>query len=239
MKIKLREKEGMVILDLEGNIDINASNFVETVGWTLNNKSKDIICNFEGVNLIDYVGVSLIAVVYKNILNQKGTIKIYNVPSHVMKFFAIVGLDRIFEYYMNEEQAINAVRKEKKRSRIMKQRLRRRFKRIPLKVTVEYKQKFSSKDLYYEGRIINLSGEGIFVTANKIFPVGETLLARINLKPGPGIIETEARVVWVVDKEIQAEDFPGMGLAFPDINHKKQEQIVRFVERHLTRSTPE
>ncbi|MFA7677678.1 MAG: STAS domain-containing protein, partial [Candidatus Omnitrophota bacterium] len=65
MKIKIREKTDITILDLEGNVDINASDFVEAVGWVLNNKSKNIICNFESVNLVDYVGISLIAVIYK------------------------------------------------------------------------------------------------------------------------------------------------------------------------------
>jgi len=112
MKINIREKEGMTILDLEGNIDINASSFVETVGWAINNKSKNIICNFEGVNLIDYVGISLIAVIYKNVSNHQGVMKLCNVPSHVMKLFSIVGLDRVFEYHVTEDHAIKKIKEE-------------------------------------------------------------------------------------------------------------------------------
>ena len=120
MKIRIREKEEVIILDLEGNISIDASSLVETVGAVLKEKTKDIICNFEGVNLVDYVGVSLIAVIYKNVLNQNGRIKLYNVPSHVAKLFSIVGLDKVFEYYPSEEIALAEIKKDKRSSKKLK-----------------------------------------------------------------------------------------------------------------------
>ena len=70
MNIKIREKENVVILDLEGIIDINSSDFIETVGTVVKNKAKSIICNFEKVEAVDYTGVSVIAVAYKNVLNH-------------------------------------------------------------------------------------------------------------------------------------------------------------------------
>ena len=119
MKIQVRKKEDVVILDLEGSINVNAANFVETVGKILDGEIKNIICNFESVNLIDYVGVSLIAVIYKNVLNKKGKIKLYAVPSHIINLFSIVGFDRIFEYYVSEEQALCAIKADRKEERIL------------------------------------------------------------------------------------------------------------------------
>ena len=40
MKILKREKEGISILDLAGNIDINSSDLIEAVGLALINKSR-------------------------------------------------------------------------------------------------------------------------------------------------------------------------------------------------------
>ena len=37
MKITVSEREGAVIIVPEGNIDINASEFVEAVGWSVAN----------------------------------------------------------------------------------------------------------------------------------------------------------------------------------------------------------
>lgn len=239
MKIDIREKDGMAILDLEGNIDINASNFVETVGWVLVNKSKNVICNFESVNLIDYVGISLIAVIYKNVSNHQGVMKLCNVPSHVMKLFSIVGLDRIFEYHVTEDHAIKKIKEEKNISESSDSQFRRRFKRIPFNSSIEYQPKFSSQDNFYNGKIINLSGDGVFVAAQKLFSMGDLLHARIHLLPEPGMLEVDAKVVWISDQEIQPEDFPGMGLEFNDINPEIQEKIVLFVEQHTARSAQE
>ena len=239
MKINTREKEDVVILDLEGSIDINSADFVETVGWALVTKSKNILCNFEGINLIDYVGISLIAVANKNILNHKGRMKLCNVPSHVQKLFSIVGLDKVFTYYENEDEAIKSFTEEVLFSHILEQRLRRRFKRIPLHNTIEYKQKYSTKDVFYKGRIINLSAIGVFIAAEKVFSIGETLTTRIDLTPAPGVIEVDSKVVWESDNEIQPMESPGMGLEFCNISPKVQEQIIDFVEKHLTHSSQE
>lgn len=240
MKINVREKEDIAILDLEGNIDINSSDFVETIGWVLVTKSKNILCNFEGVNLIDYVGISLIAVAYKNVLNHKGRMKLCNVASHVRKLFSIVGLDKVFDYYENEDDAVKSFKEEVLFSHILEQRLRRRFKRIPLHNIIEYKQKNSPQDVFYKGKIINLSAIGVFlITEEKLFPIGEILNARLNLTPAPGIIEVESKVVWEADKEIQPMESPGMGLEFYNIGPQAQEQIIDFVEKHLTHSSQE
>lgn len=239
MKIGIREQNNIVILDLEGSIDINASDFIETAGRALVQRTKNILCNFEGVNLIDYVGISLIAVAYKNILNHKGRMKLCNVPTHVKKLFAIVGLDKVFTYYETEKEAIESFKEEEIFSQILDQRLRRRFKRIPLKNAIEYKQKFSPKDTYFKGKIINLSAIGTFVIADKIFSIGEILSVRLHLLPTPGILDVDTKVVWVADEEIQPMESPGMGLEFYNISAQKQEQIIEFVEKHLTHSAQE
>ncbi|UCD15280.1 MAG: PilZ domain-containing protein, partial [Candidatus Omnitrophota bacterium] len=216
------------------NININASDLVETIGWVLANKSKDILCNFEGVNLVDYVGISVIAVAYKNVLNHKGRMRIYNVPFHVKKLFSVVGLDRVFECYNNEDQALRQFREEKAISKIMKKQLRRRFKRIDLHSNIEYKPISKPAASFYEGKILNLSAIGAFIIADKIFPIGEILSTRLHLLPKPGILKVETKVVWVADEEIQPLESPGMGLEFNNISSRMQTQIIKFVEKHLT-----
>jgi len=233
MKVILREKDDVVILDLEGNIDINASNLVETVGEILKRDIKDIVCNLESVNLVDYVGVSLLAVIYKNILNHQGRIVLYSIPSHVMKLFTIVGLDKVFEYYTTEEEALNHIKEERVISQILRTQLRRRFKRIPINLDIEYRQKLTTKNLFYRGKVVNLSAVGIFVVANKIFSAGELLFSRINFLPKPGIIELDAKVIWVAEGEEKFQGLCGMGINFHNITTEKQALIIQFVERHL------
>ena len=237
MKITIRESGDVVILDLEGNITIDASNLIETVGEILREKTKDIVCNFEGVNIIDYVGVSLVAVMYKNVLNQKGRIKLYNVPDHVSKLFAVVGLDKVFQYYSSEEEALEEIKNDKRSTDKLKQQLRRKFKRIPINATVEYKQSLSEKDFAYKGKIVNLSAKGVLVSAEHVFSFGDLLIMRLHLLPRPGVIKVNAKVVWVDEDREIFENLPAMGLEFYDIRSQTQEEIVQFVERHLTHTS--
>ncbi len=236
MTINIREKQDVVILDCEGNLDINASNFIETIGWVLVNKSKNILCNFEGINLIDYLGISLIAVAYKNVLNHNGKMKLYNVPSHIVKLFSIVGLDRVFIYYENEEKAIQSFKEDERICKILNQQLRRRFKRLHYKGEIEYKQKYSPSPLFIKGKIINLSAVGAFIIGEKIFSVGELLTTRLYILPEPPILEIEAKVIWVADGEIQPIESPAMGIEFYNISTQTQEKIISFIERNLASS---
>lgn len=235
MKIEVKEKEGGVVLYLKGNIDINASDLVETIGWVLKYKSKNIICDFKEVNLVDYIGVSIIAVVYKNVLNHRGRLRICNVPQHLRNLFSVVGLNRVFTYYESEEKALQSLREEEKILDVLSKKLRRRFRRIPFHTTIEYRQKFSLQDNFYKGRVINLSAMGVFIVTRKIFSIGEILFVRIYLKPKPyRILETEAKVVWIADQRVQPYDYPGMGLEFYNIDAQKQQEIVKFVEKHAS-----
>ena len=235
MNINVRQKHNAVILDICGDVDINASALVEAAGAALNNKINTIIFNFENVNLVDYVGISIIAVVYKNILNHGGSLRIYNVPPHVAKLFSIVGMDRVFYYYSSQEEALTAV-EEERQDIADRQPMRRKFKRVSLNVAIEYREKFSKDSTWYSGNIINLSAEGAFMAAEQLFPVGDDLLTRLHLKPQPGVVTITARVSWVADREIQAHDYPGMGLEFHNIPPRLQENIIQFVERQLGRS---
>jgi len=233
MKILRREKEGVAILDLEGNIDINSSDFIEAIGFTLLNKSKNIVCNMQGVNIVDYIGISVLAIAYKNVLNHKGNIKFYNIPLHVKKLFSIVGLNRVLECYVTEQQAINSFVEDAAINKILKKKLRRRFERIPFNSPVEYKLKFSRQDVFHRGKIINLSAVGAFVVGEKVFSVGEIMLTKLHLLPRPGIVEVETKVTWVSKGNINPLEYPAMGIEFYNITSQQQRKIMVFVDRNL------
>jgi Tfp pilus assembly protein PilZ len=50
----------------------------------------------------------------------------------------------------------------------------------------------------------------------------------------PGKIEVETKVVWLVEREIQPQIYPGMGVEFYNISPELEGQIVEFVNRNLT-----
>lgn len=238
MKIRTRIKQKVAILDLEGNIDLNSSDFIETVGWVLNHKTKNILCNFEGINLVDYIGVSVLAIIYKNVINHKGQIKFYNVPAHVNKLFSIVGLNRVLERYDLESQALNSFKEDQAIAEIMDKKLRRRFDRILFRSPIEYRLNSAAKEVFFRGKILNLSAVGAFVVGERIFSVDEVLWAKLHLMPKPGVIEVEAVVVWASSHRDNPLEYPAMGIEFRGATTKKQQEIMSFVNKHLAGTDP-
>ena len=113
MEIRARQKNGVLIMDLFGKIDVNSANFVEAVGQCVHDGYVDILCNFEEVEAIDYMGVSVVVIAYKEVVNNKGRMRFVNVPAHLRNILSITGLDRIVEIFATEEQAINSFKEDK------------------------------------------------------------------------------------------------------------------------------
>jgi len=236
LEIGFRRFDSIVILDLSGNIDIDSANLIEQVGWCLENGYKDILCNFENINLVDYAGLSVLTIAYKDVLNHNGSMKFVRVPAHVRKTFCLVGLDRLFELYEEEELALKGFQEDRIISEIQKKHLRRRFKRLDLDIDVEFKLD-GSREKFSSGKILNLSAVGILVFAEKTYPLGEILNLRLPLLPKLGVVELNAKVVWLVQKELQPQIYPGMGLEFYNLDSQTQKKIVEFVERNLPLSS--
>jgi anti-sigma B factor antagonist len=232
LEIEFRHVNSVAILDLSGSIDIDSSNFIENTGWCLENGYKDVLCNFANINMVDYSGLSVITIAYKNVINHKGRMKFVNVPAHVRRILCMVGLNKTFEMYESEEFAVNTFREDRIISDIQKIPLRRRFKRLPLGIDIQFKGK--QEDKFHHGKVLNISAVGLLVfTEEKTYPLGEVLDIRLSLMPKPGVLEINADVVWLVEKEVQPQIYPGMGLEFYKLDPKMQEAIVEFVERNL------
>ncbi|TBR20183.1 STAS domain-containing protein [bacterium] len=232
LTIEFRRINAIAILDLSGSIDMDASNFIENVGWCLENGYRDLLCNFENVNMVDYAGLSVISIAYRNVINHQGRIKFVNVPPHVSKIFSLVHLDRVFEICQTEDFALRSFEEDRIICEIKKMPLRRRFKRLPLDIDIQFKSKSESK--FHHGKVLNISAVGLLVfTEEKAYPLGEILDIKLALSPLPGMVELETKVVWLVDKNIQPQIYPGMGLEFYEINNAMQAKIVEFVERNL------
>ena len=233
LEINFRRFQNIAILDLTGSVDIDAANFIEMVAWCWSNGYKDILCNFENVNLVDYAGLSVLTIAYKDVVNHHARIKFVNVAVHIRKQLCLVCLDRVFEMYDDEQFALRTFEEDRVIAEIQKKQLRRRFKRLFLDIDIAFSATAKNEQLYH-GKILNISGVGMLVFAEKTYPLGEIVDIRCNLAPSPGLVETVMKVVWLVQKEIQPQIYPGMGLEFHNMEPKLQAQIIEFVERNLS-----
>jgi len=234
LEIRLRQKDNIIIMDLSGCIDVNCANLVEVVGQCLRDGYTDILCNLEDVEGIDYMGISVVVIAYKEVANSQGRMKFVNIPVHLRGVFAVSGMDRVFEVYATEELALNSFREDKAIENIKKMQLRRRFKRLPIDLKIELKSKKSNSPSCLKVDILNLSAVGAFIFGCDKFKLGDEVILKMRLAPKKEEIILEAAVVWVPDKEVQPHEYPGIGVEFRNISPEVQQELIDFIERNLS-----
>lgn len=234
MKIRVREVKDITVLDVEGRIDIDSAEFIETVGWVLKNNKLKILCNFENVDLVDYSGLSILAIAYKNVANHNGTMKFHSVGIHIKELFRIVQMDRVFQCYDNEQEAI--LNFDEKVLELERKLLRRRFKRLEINIEVTFRpKKIRDKAAKtYTGKVVNISGAGLFISARYIFPVRTQLDLEISLPKEMVPIEMEGMVIWVAEKNLQSYCYPGMGVQFINVDSQKQKELLDYIDKNIT-----
>lgn len=231
MSIRIREVNNISILDIEGKVDINSSDIIETVGWLTNTGKVNLILNLEGVDIVDYSGISILAIAHKNALNHKGKMKFINVALPIIEIFKVVKLDNVFEIYVDEESALNSFYGDE----ITRLQLRRKFKRLDIHLSVKYKMVGEQKKpKAFEGNVLNISAAGIYVYTPYTFPISSQLDLEFILPDIKPALEATGRVVWLSDKEIQPHAHPGMGVAFVHLTPEKEKAIIDFIDKNIT-----
>lgn len=231
MPIRIREVNSINILDIEGTIDINSSEIIETVGWLVNTGKLNIILNLENVDMVDYSGISILAVAYKNVVNHKGKLRFMHVPLSVIELFRIVRLDSVFETYIDEEACVNSFFEED----FEKLRLRRKFTRLEIHISVRYRiVSDQRKPKVFDGEVLNISAAGVYIYTPYTFPVNSPLELEFNLPGMPSTLEAEGRVIWLTDKKLQPHSYPGMGVAFIHLNPEREKAVVDFIDKNIT-----
>lgn len=234
MEIRARQKDSFIVLDLCGRIDVNSANLIEVIGQCIHDGYTDILCNFEEVDFIDYMGISVIVIAYKEVVNNNGRLKFVNVPVHLKGVFSVSGLDRIIDFYATEDLAINSFKEDKIIEKIKKMQLRRRFKRLPIEIKVELKAKYENPPVCLKVEVLNLSAIGAYIYGCEKFKLGDEVILKLKLAPKSQELELEAKVVWLPDKQIQHQFHPGMGIEFINISSAVQKKLLEFIERNLS-----
>jgi len=153
------------------------------------------------------------------------------VPSHITELFKATRLDIAFDIYDNEESALKSFEVSNK---VDKLSLRRRFKRLDVSITAKYKIGVSSSAKLFEGKVLNISGDGIFIHSKKTYPASSNLYIELWIKGAQKPLILSGTVIWLADKELQPHSYPGMGLEFTELDDKTQSQIIDFIEKNIT-----
>ena len=229
MNIREKKEGKVTVLYLDGKVDINSANLIETTGRLSAAGCTKILCNMKDINVVDNNGLSILAIAYKNVVNKGSVMKFCNVPENIKELFRMVRLDLVFDIYDDQAKAITAFATV---SRIDKLYLRRRFKRLEFYHPVKYYVAPAGQKKM-SGKILNISGEGVFIYTKNILPVLTKVKLEIKLS-GDAVFNVDGKIIWLADNDLQPHCFPGMGIRFVNISKETQREILDFIDKNLT-----
>lgn len=108
MKISTLVKQGVLIVRIEGELDMHvAEEFRNIVDDALEKSQvRNILLSLKGVSFIDSSGLGVILGRYKKLSILGGTMLAANVQPHIAKIFELSGLFKIIRQYSTETEAL-------------------------------------------------------------------------------------------------------------------------------------
>jgi anti-anti-sigma factor len=114
MKISTREKDDVLIFDIEGEIrrsDITDITLHQLVKDQLDSGKRNILLNFQNVEFIDSFGVGEILASYISTHNLGGKLKIAKISKKLYLVFQVTMLTKVFEIFDDEDLALDSFMK--------------------------------------------------------------------------------------------------------------------------------
>jgi len=111
MKISIRERNDVVIFDVEGEIrrsDISDLTLHQLVKNQLDSGKRRILLNFEQVDFIDSFGVGEILASYISTHNLGGKLKIVKISKKLYLIFQVTMLTKVLDISEDEDAALKS-----------------------------------------------------------------------------------------------------------------------------------
>ncbi|MDD8025382.1 MAG: STAS domain-containing protein [Acidobacteriota bacterium] len=111
MVIDKREKEGIVIFDVEGEIkrsDVPDVTLHDRVKTELDEGRRFILLNFEKVGFIDSFGVGEILASYISTHNLGGKLKLARISKKLTLVFQVTMLTKVLDIFEDEDAALRS-----------------------------------------------------------------------------------------------------------------------------------
>lgn len=111
MEIHAREKDDVVIFDIEGEIrrsDVTDVTLHQLVKDQLDVGKRNILLNFTDVEFIDSFGVGEILASYISTHNLGGKLKIAKISKKLYLVFQVTMLTKVLDIFDEEELALNS-----------------------------------------------------------------------------------------------------------------------------------
>jgi len=113
VKISVRKKDSVAILDLSGKLmgGPDADVFKETIKNLIAEGYKNVIVNLSRVPWVNSTGLGILIAGYTTLKKEGGSLKLVHVTDRIQSILMITKLGTIFESYSDEGEAVKSFEK--------------------------------------------------------------------------------------------------------------------------------
>jgi len=109
MQFKQEQKGPALVCYLNGDIDINTAPQMKKIfDKLIAGKKEKLVINFKSVNYVDSSGLATLVEVLKGLRSYGGKLLLTNLSTKVKNLFEITKLDKLFDIFTDEEEALKA-----------------------------------------------------------------------------------------------------------------------------------
>ena len=110
LEIHDREREGVLILDLNGRLTVGdeCSKFRDRMTKVIASGARNIILNMAQVDYVDSTGLGALVMYYTTLQREGGKVKLLNLTRRSIELLVMTKLTTIFEVFNDEQNAINS-----------------------------------------------------------------------------------------------------------------------------------
>jgi len=110
LEIEQREREGIVILDLDGRITVGreASSLREKINELSAAGTRNLVLNLLHVDYIDSTGLGALVMCATSLRKVGGTMRLLNLNRRNIELLVMTKLATVFEIFTDEQDAVNS-----------------------------------------------------------------------------------------------------------------------------------
>ncbi len=106
--VGLRDAGSVSIVELKGYLDAHTAPELENVFNKLIQENKyKVVVNFDQLNYISSAGLGVFMAYVETMRENNGDIKFANLKENVYNIFDLLGFPLLYEFYQDENEAIN------------------------------------------------------------------------------------------------------------------------------------
>ena len=110
LKVNTRPVDGASMIDLEGEVDVyTAPELKQQIIDLLDAGAQRVIVNLQAVDYLDSTALGVLIGGLKRLRERNGSLDLICPNPRIKRIFEITGLDKIFDMYATEEEAMQAV----------------------------------------------------------------------------------------------------------------------------------